>query len=139
MGKAVFVEIPTNAEVIDHTVPDALNISQGSVMMLSAAAGTRGAYPSTTTSVAVPFAGIASVDKEANDGQTELGLYVPGTNSVFEISMAASASGVPSIGEHVEISGADTVRQLLTEISGGSSVGRVIEPGVANTQVEVRI
>ena len=139
MGKATFVNVPTDATVLDFTVADGTAISKGSLMFLS---GTRTAINLGPATGGVDglgnnaFVGILESDKEANDGQTEMGCIQEG---IFDVSCALG--NPPGEGQMVSVSGADTVRLMPIGIqtSGGSIVGQSLETATGNTQVEIRI
>jgi len=134
MTKAVILELhgdDNSGDVVRYTVANGTAISKGTLCKIGAANLTASA----ATGSGEPFAGIASTDKEANDGATTLGFY---TNGVFDIVTAAS-SGI-GIGNMVVMSGADAVRvAVANDFISGAIVGKVLEVGTASTAVRVKV
>ena len=122
-------------DVIYYTVADATTISKGTVCKFydprTAIRSTTGYY-----NIQQPVAGIASADKEANDGSTKLGFY---TNGVFEMRVDSNAD--ISAGDAVTVSGANN--QIVQATAGaaisGAILGVALEDGTANEEIAVRV
>jgi len=115
-------------DVIEYTVPNTEAVPKGTLMTLS---GARGCLA--TSGINKTFIGIASTEKVANDGSTNLGLY---TKGIFDLMVV----GAVGIGEPVKLSGANTVCRVPTsEIVSGAYVGKILETGVDGARAEVAI
>ena len=80
------------------------------------------------------FAGIASVDKEASEGSTTLGLF---TNGIFDIQ---NADVDIAAGMAVVMSGADLIRQAIAaDLLTGAVVGKALEDAEANEVIAVQV
>lgn len=121
MVKAVIVELHGNdnsGDVVRYTVADDTAISKGTLCKIE---DPRTA--SAATGTGEPFAGIASVDKEANDGATTLGMF---TNGIFDIVSIADVQ--IHKGDLVAMSGADLIRAAVAaDVISGAIVGKALE------------
>lgn len=126
-NEAVRVEGPY--EVHDFTVADGTAISQYTLCQLT---DPRTASASSATGQV--FAGIAATDKEASDGQTNLGLY---TRGIFVLT--DSGVGI-AVGALVSLGGANTIKTATeAEVAAGKAFGRALEAIAAGTTGEVQL
>lgn len=115
-------------EVVSYTVADDTNIPINTMLQLS---GDRTA--SAQDGSGQIFVGVASSEKEADDGQTELGAYTKGV-FVFE------ADGSISEGDQVITgSSANTVSTDNSETQEGKIVGTALESADDTEKVAVKI
>ena len=118
-NEAVQVEGPYTAH--DYTVNNTSGIEQFTLCVADGASRT--ARPSVAADSAPIFAGIAMDEKEASDGQTNLGLTKEG---VFDLTAHANANCTQ--GAAVVISGINTIRDAVAgDLLTGAIVGHVIE------------
>ena len=122
-------------DVVRYTVADGTTISKGTLLKVT---GTRTAARTPTNSILtqVPLAGIAAVDKVANDGSTTLGVY---TNGIFE--MRVSQNGGVNPGDYVTTSGANNQIKLAAaaDVISGAVLGKVLEKGADTSEVIVLV
>ena len=90
-----------------YTCANATAISKGTLLKLTDPF-TVAAYDGATVQAAVPLAGVAAMDKEANDGSTDISVWVQGR---FE----ATASGAIAVGRAF----VGLANNYITEASGG--------------------
>ena len=133
MVKAVIVELHgdnNSGDVVRYTVADSPSISKGTLCKL--------ATPNTAsagTGSGEAFAGIASTDKEANDGSTTLGFF---TNGIFDIQESGN-SGI-SAGDIVVISGADLIRKATSgDLLTGAAIGKALEDASVDEVITVKV
>jgi len=125
-NEAIKVEGPF--EVHDFTVDNATSIIE---MTLCKLADPRTALASSANGDI--FAGIAASDKDANDGDTNLGLY---TKGIFKLY----ASGAIAVGARVSLSGANTIKTATeAEIALGKDFGIALEAFAGSDTGEVMI
>lgn len=109
---------------INFIVSNTVGIEKGAICVLS--------DPMTATansSTGEVFAGIAAVEKIANDGRTELGLYRDGY-----FRMYAAGGPTVAIGSWVTTSGANTIRLATeAEVVLGKGIGIAMEDIAAGT------
>lgn len=121
MTKASIIELhgdDNSGDIVRFTVADGTAISKGTLCKF---ATPRTASAATGTGEA--FAGIASTDKEASDGSTNLGFFKKG---IFDLQDGGN-SGI-SAGDQVVMSGADLIRKAVTDESlAGAIVGVALE------------
>ena len=132
-NEAVIIAQNPNANPISFTVNDNAAYEKGTLLWLSGARSISGA--STT---GAPFAGITAAEKEADDGATTVGLWVPGQNNIFDLHAVTAVTA----GEAVMISGQNMVRSLIdvtTAISGGYIVGKALEEATAGEVINVLV
>ena len=127
-NEAVPVEGPY--EIHDFTVSDAVAIPQYTLMRL---AGPRTASASSADSQV--WAGIIMREKEADSGQTEMGLCTNG--GIFVLTAGSDGIG---IGELVSLSGTNVIKTATeAEVVTGDVIGKALEAIAANTTGEVKI
>lgn len=128
---AEIVELQAGSNAVDFTIPDAQAVEKGALMILEdprtcsgTGIGTEGGF----------FAGVASAEKVADDGQINLALHTIG---VFDMVTAGKAV---IAGELVALSGKNSI-QTATQlhISGGRVVGRANEDGAIGEIIEIDI
>lgn len=133
---AVLVEEPVGGlNVVDFTVADGAQISSGNLMVMSdnRTATSSAATDPGDSQETVIFAGIATSEKEASDGQTNLGLAQDG---IWDVKTTSAAT----VGAKMMISGANTVAMVTEDVetlSGGIICGTALETGAANEVIEV--
>jgi len=120
-----------DGDPVSYTVADGTAVSKGTLMKLT---DPRTAIAATTDIIPTPIAGVASTDKEANDGATRLALW---TNGIFEVS----ASGAIRIGESVTgtLNNYVISSGALTEAASGAILGRALESGTDAEVINVRL
>ena len=131
-NEAVIIELLGNGgDVVRFTVDNAVAVAKGTLMYLSA-------DPRTTAATAADgniFVGIASEEKVANDGKTDLGVY---THGIFDL--VDSGAGM-TLGDIAKINGANL---LATADEAGAQgvkeeVGLVLETTDVGERVAVLI
>ena len=128
---AEIVELQAGMNAVDFTILDAQAVEKGALMQLT---DPRTCSGSDTLKTGSPFAGIASAEKVALDGQINLALHTIG---VFDIVTAGKAI---TAGELVALSGKNAVRSAnQIDISGGNIVGRANEDGAIGEIIEIDI
>lgn len=137
-NEAILVEKNHVFNSTDHTVLDSVNISKGTLMSGGQIGTGRSAVPSTINTANATFVGIANADKEANDGQLNVGLEMDGIWDIRATSGAAIAKG-----ELVKMSGANMItgNTQPADLSNGRIVGTAEESTAAGTWeiIEVNI
>lgn len=132
-NEAVIIELLGNPKgnVIEFNCANQLGIQKGTLCKLS---GARTCAASTAT-VGEIFAGIAAMEKVANDGSTTISLYTCG---IFDLTMDAVAAPNGSL---LKLSGANLVVPMTTadNFLSGAFVGRVIETAAASDVVNVAV
>lgn len=132
-NEAVKVELYGNnndGDVRRYTVADGTAISKGTLLTLS--------DPRTATgspTLRGVFAGIANMDKEANDGSTSIGAW---TNGVFDLK----ASGSITVGRKVCCAGHGNYVIAANQEDAGSYaiiVGTALETASTNEIINVRV
>lgn len=122
------IRVEGDYEVHDFTVADGTAIDQYTLCQLS---DPRTASASSGANV---FAGIAASDKEANDGQTNLGLY---TKGIFVLT----ANSTIAVGARVMLSA--VANKIMTAdaagIAAGKDFGIALEAMTAGTTGEVKV
>lgn len=111
---------------IPFTVADAATIEKGSLLKMT--------DPMTAIIVsgaADSFAGIAAVEKIANNGETKLGVYRRG---IFKMMLSGSAT----VGDNLVVSSSVNFVQVGT-YSGGKSVGIALETGTTGESILVEV
>lgn len=129
MTIAVCIEAPT--KYARYKVYDTIGIAKGTLLMLSSAdlyaLASSGAGP-------IPFAGIATMEKVALDGSTEISAALDGTWDLL-----CGFYSVP-VGAGVMLSGANMVMQAnTTAIISGAYVGKVLESTTSGSDEVVRV
>jgi len=129
---AIQTLLGNGGDPLRFTVVDADAIQKGTLLMISGG-GVMTAAASTSTHDEV-FAGIATMEKVANDGSTTISAY---TNCVADLV----ASGTFKRGDMVKLSGANVVSICTYNelISGGSVVGKALEAGTNGAATLVRV
>lgn len=117
-------------EVISYTCADGTGIPINTILKLS---DDRTAAASSASGDI--FAGIASSEKVADDGETNIGAY---TKGVFLLEIDSESTGV-SAGDNVVIAGANVIDADNTATQQGLIVGTALEDGTAGDKIEVRI
>jgi len=132
----VIERLGNDGDVVSFKVGDSSGIKQYALCKMSDAR-----YALSSAAIADPIAGIAVEEKEANDGQTQLGMI---TNAIIEITVSGAvpqgAPLVPTVTPHVldvrpAISGGSSE---TAKFSGANVVGYALEIGSANEAIEVR-
>jgi len=126
-SEAVVVETPT--VIRDFTVADGATIEQFTLCKLA------DARLATASSGADVFAGIAMTEKEASDGQVNLGLAQDG---IFELTAAPGATTIPA-GTMCKLSGANLIITAEADLLTGKVVGKCLEEIAPSTSGEVDI
>jgi hypothetical protein len=104
-----------------YTVAEGTGILKGKLLTLSDPRTAAEVSDSTTVGAGYAFAGIAAIEKVANDGSTSITAW---TNGIFEIC----ASGAIAVGRKVKSVGNGQVASALdTEAASGSIVGTCLE------------
>lgn len=114
MANAVPVNIPKTAIARQYNVGSNNSISGGALLALTDPRTASGAY---TTRVA--FAGVAAAEKDPLDGSTKLGIYEPGSHTIWDVE----ASGAIPIGGLVMLSGANKVSWMAADPLSGAAAG----------------
>jgi len=116
----------------DYTVNNVSGIPQYTLME---AVDPRTAQASTATTNAGIFAGIAMTEKEASDGQTNLGLTKEG---IFVLTCNPNAA--VTMGKAVVMSGINVIRDAVAgDLLTGAVVGHALEAMAAGTTGEVQL
>lgn len=130
-NEAVIIELNPNRNAENFTVADGTGISKGCLLKVadahtaSAAAGKQEAV-----------AGIAAAEKEANDGATTLGVYVPGSGHIFDLY----ADDNITTGQAVHISGANKIGAgVNNDFRSGAYLGRALEDATQGETIRVRV
>ncbi len=124
--EAIVVENPS--VIRDFTVNEAAGIPMLTICKLT------DPRTASASSAADIFAGIAMSEKEANDGQVNLGLAQDG---VFELKDAGAGG---SAGAMVVLSGANLIRDAVAaELLTGAVVGKRLQDASASEVTEVDI
>lgn len=127
-SEAVVVETPT--VIRDFTVADGATIEQFTLCQLT------DLRTATASSAADIFAGIAMTEKEASDGQVNLGLAQDG---IFELTAAPGATTIPA-GTMCKLSGANLIITAeAADLLTGKVVGKCLEEIAPSTSGEVDI
>ena len=134
-NEAVIIELLGDAgDVKPYTVADGTGISKGSLMVLTS-------DPNTITkseNLGEAFVGIASVDKEAGDGSTRLGVW---TNLVADLTQNGDEAA--TVGDFAVISGANLIGAMGEGESALSAarmiVGQYEETATASEVVRVYV
>lgn len=130
-NEAVIVELlGDQGDVVEYTVFDGLQISQGALCGLSDARTLSG-----SPAAAMPFAGIASAEKVSGDGSTKLGVW---TNCVADLLTSSTIVA----GHMVQISGGDNqINSGLTavQISAGHAFGKAMETSASGTAETIQV
>lgn len=136
-NEAVTVELlGDGGNVVDFTVPDATGVSGGCIMLLSGAAARTAVKSGDGAAQRFgSFAGIAASEKEADDGQTNLGLY---TKGIFDLTCVAKGHNI-KLGSLVVVSGANMIRAAVANELTGACVGKALEAGSNSTPIEVAV
>jgi len=152
VNEAVCVELcgQPKGVPISYTIPDATAVEKYTLMSVSGGAAIiKTADKALTENVVTGvkasadpqvFAGIASVEKVANDGSVKLGLY---TKGIFDLT-ACPASGLSDIpiatGNLVVLSGANLIRAAKGgDMLSGAIVGKALEPIAASAVGQVAV
>lgn len=118
-----------------YTVSNSTAISKGTLLKLTDPR-TAVAYDGATVEGALPVAGIAAMDKEANDGSTSITAW---TDGIFELT----ASGAIHLGAAVVFLNNNYVRQasggITVAASGAVIAGYAMETASDAELVNVRI
>lgn len=120
-------------------ISDKESFEKGTVMLVSGA-GVRIAYPSKVSSTNVAFAGIATTEKVALDGQTTIGLARGGIWDIYVSDTTNTAAGALA-----KVSGSTTsgncfsVAGAAGDISGGFVAGRFMETTANGTAVNIAV
>ena len=123
------IKVEGDYEVHDFTVSNSVGIPMMTLCKMSGA----GRTASASTADNDIFAGIAATEKEANSGQTNLGLY---TSGIF--SLTASAT-IP-MGARICLSGANTIRATTSgDLILGRDFGVALESITSGNKGEVKI
>ena len=131
-NEAVIIELPLGGRPRRYTVADAQQISGGTLLRLIEPNTASG---SSLATVQEPFAGIATMEKVANDGSTEISAY---TYGVFDLT--CTATGAVPCGAAVVMSGANLIRAAVAaEIISGMIIGKALEEGTANEVIRVAV
>lgn len=126
-NEAVCIESPS--KIVRYTVADGTSISKGTLLKISSDPNTAAA-----STAADKFAGVAMMDKVANDGTTEISAALDGT---FDIVCAGSAV---TLGNMVVISGANLIRDSVeADFPLGAVLGKALETGAASEKIRVRL
>jgi len=126
-NEAVCIETPKN--IVRYTVADGNTITKGTILKLSADPNTAAA-----SSAADIFAGIAMMDKVANDGSTSISAALDGTWDITAAGTAITLGGI------VSLSGANLIKQATAgELLTGASFGKCLETASASEVVRVRL
>ena len=125
-NEAVIIELQEGAHPVRFTCADGTAIPKGTLLKLS--------DPRTVAATSASndyFAGIAATEKVASDGQTSIGVWVPGQNNIFDLYVANSTV---TAGKYVVVSGANTVGIGGTaDMEVGRIVGQALETSAAGT------
>jgi|TARA_Y100000310_G_scaffold343472_1_gene451254 ABC-type uncharacterized transport system substrate-binding protein len=120
------------AELMDFAVNDTHSVEKGTICGLLDDRTLSGA--ATTGMVA----GIASREKVADSGRTQLSLFTPGCGAIFDVKDAGA--GV-AIGNPVILSGANMVKAATTwnEQSGANLIGVAQEAAAASEVFQIKL
>jgi hypothetical protein len=125
--EAVCIETPTR--FVRYTVADGTTISKGTILKLS------GDNTAIASSGADVFAGIAFMEKLANDGSTQITAALDG---IWDIS--ATAGTAITLGGIVSLSGANVVKQAVeAEMVTGAALGKALEAASAGEVIRVAV
>jgi len=128
---AIAVNIEAPKIIKRYTVNDGVAIPKGTILKLSGASVNNAIASSGDGDV---FAGIATEEKTASDGITEIGAAIDG---VWDISQCGTASTAGAI---VCLSGANLVRSAAAaDLLTGAAFGKLLETGTINVQNRVRL
>lgn len=129
-NEAVKVELTNSTGNIRRfTVADGTAITKGTLLKLS---DPRTALATAATDTEVFAAGIAAEDKEADDGQTSIGVW---TDGIFELV----ASGAIVLGQNIVFIGQNKVAQAASTASGAMIAGYCLETAAAGETVNIRV
>lgn len=125
-NEAVIIETPTNSR--RYQCADGVGISKGALLQV--------VDPNTASGSTITgqrFAGIASFEKVASDGSTNITCY---TKGIFDLK----SNDALSVGELVALSGLNMVRlATATDIISGCVVGKALETATANEVIRVAV
>ena len=115
---------------IRFTVADGTAITKGTLCKVA-----EPHLASAATGTGEAFAGIASSDKVADDGQTELAFY---TEGIFDLTNAANSD--ITTGEMVCMSGANLIRAAVAaDLLTGAVVGKAYEDATTTEVIRVKL
>jgi hypothetical protein len=119
------------SDPVDFTVADGTAIPKGSVLQLTDA---RTASLSSADNEI--FCGIAARDKIANDGRTQLSVFVDG---IFDVTLGAA--GATAVGHRVNITGANVFgpANVTTAADFAEHAGKLLEAGANDEVVQLMI
>jgi hypothetical protein len=124
---ATILETPTGFR--RYQCADGVAISKGDLLVLIDANTASGA-----SLVGEAFAGIASADKVANDGSTNIGCY---TDVIADLQLTSSGVAVGSL---LMLSGANLlIPATANAILSGAVVGKALETGSAQEKIRVAV
>jgi len=125
--EAVCIETPT--KFARYVVADGTGIAKGTILKISADPNTAAA-----SAGADIFAGIATEEKVASDGKTQIGTAIDG---VWDIKCAGSAV---TLGHLIALSGANLIRDSVeADFPLGAVFGKALETGSASEVIRVRL
>ena len=128
-SEAVIIELLGNGGApVRYTCADNTGIAKGTLLKLT--------DPRTVTATGAdndPFAGIAAMEKVANDGSTTITAY---THGIFDLT--DSGAGI-TVGERVSIKGANTIAKVAGADQLFSDVGIALETAGAGEVIAVLI
>lgn len=129
-NEAIIVELLGNqGNPMEFKVADGTGIEKGTILKLT---DPRTAIASSGSGDA--FAGIAAMEKVANDGSTKISAYKYG---VFELK--DSGTGITA-GELVSTDGANLIKTATeAEVAAGGAIGKALETAAANEVIEVMV
>jgi hypothetical protein len=129
-NEAVIIELLGNAgDPIRYTCDNATGIAKGTILKI-----TDSRTASATTAADEPIAGIAAMQKVANDGSTTISVY---TNGIFDIVNATAAA---TVGFIQAPNGANTVTDAdANDLIQNSTVGYALETGGTPETIAIRV
>lgn len=134
-NEAVIIELigqPKGQPITYQIAPD-VAVEKGTLMKMSGAGTTR-PFAVAATAASDVFAGIASVEHDASDTGTTLGLW---TKGVFDLLFQG---GTGAIGDDVAISGANAVAKYTSlDAEQGFKVGKLLEGATDAEVVQVAV
>ena len=126
------VQVVRTEDPVDWIVLDADAYEKGTVMLISGSS-TIGRTAKSGSVLGTPFAGILRREKKAGDGRTRVALFRDG---IFRMKSAGSPI---TAGAAVEISGSNTIAQIVTADSDitGNKIGTALEDFASGETKEV--
>lgn len=131
MTVASIIELFGGGRPIRYACTDDTNISKGTILELHDARKVSGTTALMSGSM---VAGIAAMEKKANDGSTSISVY---TDGIFDIS--ATGGAVIIAGQGVIISGANAIQGGTGLNDSGAILGRALEETAAGVTETIAV